>query len=150
MLSETLEGCGLSTDPSTDCHRNIAGSVCDQINIDKSVRNSKNQKPIRTYSTIPNNLLVTSKIPIRVHIATLNYQRKSVLAPGLYNSTFLDQENCGKSLKSKPGHYSCFYFVFRCMRHCWVFGVKNHKDMLRIDPNVFMIFYFVLGMINEF
>ena len=92
MLSETLEGCGLSTDPSTDCHHHIAGSVCDQINIDKSVRNSKNQMPIRTYSTIPNNLLVTSKIPIRVHTTTLNYQRKSVLAPVLYTSTFLGQE----------------------------------------------------------
>ena len=65
---------------------------CDQINIDKSVRNSKNQMPIRTYSTIPNNLLVTSKIPIRVHTTTLNYQRKSVLAPVLYTSTFLGQE----------------------------------------------------------
>ena len=27
VLSETLKVCGLSTDPSTDCHRNIAGSV---------------------------------------------------------------------------------------------------------------------------
>ena len=27
VLSETLKVCGLSTDPSTDCHHNIAGSV---------------------------------------------------------------------------------------------------------------------------
>ena len=149
MLSETLEGCGLSTDPSTDCHHHIAGSVTKLTltNQWEIQRTKFLSGPIAQY--VPNNLSV-SKIPIRVHIATLNYQRKSVLAPGLYNSTFLDQETCGKSLKSKPGHYSCFYFVFRCMRHCWVFGVKNHKDMLRIDPNVFMIFYFVLGMINEF
>ena len=51
MLSETLKVCGLSTDPSTDCHRSLAGR-CEEINKSEPVTSTGlllHQYPVQTH-----------------------------------------------------------------------------------------------------
>ena len=51
MLSETLKVCGLSTDPSTDCHHSLAGR-CEEINKSEPVTSTGlllHQYPVQTH-----------------------------------------------------------------------------------------------------